>query len=272
MGFSIQHVLSTKGLANDAMSPLERELLLSHVLDVSRSYLHAHPEHELKKTEYGRYQSMIERSRRGEPIAYILGHKEFWSLNLKVTHDTLVPRPETELLVELALSQLQETGRVADLGTGTGAIALALLSEKPGLTVFASDISEAAIQVAKYNAEKLALHNITFHQGHWCQALPDNVPFDIIISNPPYLSCDDRPLPFEPSLALLSWPDGLRDLYTLIEQAKSYLKIGGVLLLEHGFQQGEKVRSKFKELGYNDVSTYHDLAKRERVTLGTWVG
>lgn len=254
------------------MERLEQELLLSHVLQVPRSYLYAHPERALTVVEQEQYDALIARRQQGEPIPYILGFKEFWSLNLKVTPETLIPRPETELLVEWALKYLPQGANVADLGTGTGAIALALATERPDVTCYATDISEGALKIAAENAMRLTIHNVIFSLGDWCQALPYGVTYDVIVSNPPYLSSSDPPLPFEPERALLSPPDGLTAIAGILEQAKCYLKSNGYLLIEHGAEQGDAVRSLFKKVGYNNVLTQRDFSGWERVTIGKWMG
>lgn len=254
----------------------ESEILLAHVLNVSRSYLYAHPEDILEKKEYEEYYSYYQRHLNKEPIAYILGFQEFWSLKLKVTPDTLIPRPETELLVELALSHLKTLStphHVADLGTGSGAIALALAKERKDLSFFATDASMKALAIAKENADRMFIKNITFKQGSWFDALPREIKFDLIVSNPPYLASEDpAPSSFEPRDALYANSDGLASIHMLISHAKNHLKSNGYLLIEHGATQGEKVRSYFLDLGYNNVSTCQDLAGKDRVTQGCSIG
>jgi len=208
-------------------SRLETELLLAHVLQVSRTHLLAWPDQILTPEQQQQFQQLLQRRLQGESIAHIVGEKEFWSLTLTVSPDTLIPRPETELLVETALEKLPANilQNIADLGTGSGAIALALAKERPHWQITATDIDSAALKIAQYNAKKLALKNITFHQGNWFKALPANRQFHAIISNPPYIAendphLDPASLAFEPKHALISDNNGLHDLYLIIAQAK----------------------------------------------------
>jgi release factor glutamine methyltransferase len=257
---------------------LEAELLLAHVLNVDKSYLFAWPEQILKSKEIELLNKYIERRNKAEPIAYILGHREFWSADLIVTPDTLVPRPETELIVELALKLLPQSHActVADLGTGCGAIAVALASERPHWTILATDQATAALKVAKRNAEKFGLKNIQFYVGEWCEALP-KIKLDAIVSNPPYLAEDDPhllapdpcELRFEPRNALVAGKDALADIKIIIQQAKAYLGSDGYLLLEHGLQQGNDVVQEMQKAGYAKAEDYADLAGIDRVTVGS---
>jgi release factor glutamine methyltransferase len=246
---------------------------LAYILGVTRAYLHAFPERVLTDKEQHEWNDLLEKHRQGVPTAYLTGHKEFWSLDLLVTPDTLIPRSETELLVECILSkQHSPIQRVADLGTGSGAIALALAHEKPHWQIDATDISHAALEVAKSNAVHLNLNHVKFYQGDWFSALPAAL-FDVIVSNPPYIADGDpylqeTVLHYEPRSALISAENGLKDLEYIIETAPGYLKEEGWLFLEHGFQQGETVRRIFLKKGYNSVSTQHDLAGLDRVTFG----
>ena len=192
-----------------ALSSLDREVLLSHVLNVPRSYLYAHPERTLTREEENFFLSLIKRAEQGEPIAYLTGHREFWALDLIVTPDTLIPRPETELLVELILKNKRDEKKIiADLGTGNGAIALAIASERPDWMIYATDINKKALQVAEQNAARLQIKNIQFCAGSWCAALPP-IQFDAIVSNPPYIAEDDpnvdpAVLNYEPRQALIA--------------------------------------------------------------------
>lgn len=254
---------------------LDVEILLMHVLNVQRSYLYAHLERKLSSSECGSFLALIEKRMQGSPIPYITGHCEFWSLDLKVTSDTLIPRPETELLVEIILQNSNEPPlTVADLGTGSGAIALAVAHARPNWQLYATDISEAALQVAKMNAIQLNVHNIIFSQGDWCKALPQH-PFDIIVSNPPYIAKDDPHLErnvvaTEPVLALISDENGFKDLYHIIHEAKIYLKSGGQLLLEHGFTQAELVQQQLLQAGYKNIQSKQDVSGLNRVTSGVF--
>ncbi len=255
---------------------LDNDILLAHVMGVSRGYLYAHPEHQLNTAQNKQLADLMQRYIQGEPVAYLTGHREFWSLDLIVTPDTLIPRPETELLVESVL-QLRFTAEniaVADLGTGSGAIALALAHEKPHWQIDATDISHAALVVAKKNATRLQIDTVSFHEGAWCAALPRKS-FDVIVSNPPYIAEADvhiqhSVLAYEPHSALISGEDGLCDLKQIIYQAPHYLKPGGYLILEHGFQQAEKLRKIFLDVGYTNISTRRDFSGLERVTQGQW--
>lgn len=252
---------------------LDAEVLLAHLLNVQRSYLYTHPERILSIEEQTHFAELIQKRIQGQPIPYITGHCEFWSLDLIVTQDTLIPRPETELLVELVLQTSDASPRlVADLGTGSGAIALALAHERPDWTIYATDFNLAALSVAKTNALRLQIKNIIFCQGGWCAALP-KILFDVIVSNPPYVAEDDSHLQqsvlvTEPASALLSGKDGLKDIQHIIHEARMYLKPGGCLLLEHGFSQGECVRSNFLKVGYTDVTSLQDFSGLNRVTTG----
>ena len=253
-------------------SAFDVEVLLAHVLQVSRAYLMAFPERILTLEQQIKFENFLEQYVKGIPVAYITGHREFWSLDFLVTQATLIPRPETELLVELALRELSGDKKIiADLGTGSGAIALAIASEKPSWEVHATDKSADALQVAKCNAERFNLTNVIFHQGSWCKALPDQF-FDLIVSNPPYIAKDDEhlrqgDLRYEPLSALMAGENGLQDLRQIICEAKNYLRKGAYLMLEHGFQQAEQVREICGMEGYSKIITVRDLAGLERVTI-----
>ena len=220
----------------------------------------------------------MERGAAGEPIAYITGSREFFSLDLVVTPDVLIPRPETELLVELALEKIPREAvvQIADLGTGSGAIALAIAHERPNAQVLATDASAAALDVARGNAQRLGLMNVEFAQGEWCAALGDRV-FNIIVSNPPYIAVGDAhlregDLRFEPPLALSSGADGLDAIRTIARDARRHLVRGGWLLFEHGYDQGQPVREIFAANGYADAMTAHDLEGRDRISSARYDG
>jgi len=258
-----------------ASARIEAERLVCEILDKPRSYLYAWSDANLSKTQQDRLNTLLARRKQGEPLAYILGHKEFWSLPLKVTRDTLIPRPETELLVEAALQQipLDIPLRIADLGTGSGAIALAIASERPLTQLFATDSNALALQVAKENAANLNLKNLRFFQGCWLQPLATLPPFDLIVSNPPYVADADphlqkNGLPWEPIQALTSGPDGLADIQAIIRDAKKHLKPGAQLILEHGFDQARDVCKCFTMEGYKEVNTAQDLEGRDRISMG----
>lgn len=258
-------------LRNASDTPLlDAEILLANVLQVSRSYLFAFPERRLTAHEMHLFEKQIAERQQKIPIAYITGHREFWSLDLLVTTATLIPRPETELLVELALQNAPHQPQVvADLGTGSGAVALALASERPLWEIHATDNSEPALAIAKQNAARLKIVNIIFHQGNWAAALPDKL-FDLVVSNPPYIALDDPNLTaqHEPKSALIANENGLADIALISQQVQNCLRPGGRLLLEHGFQQAMEVRGILANLGYNDIKTYRDLAGLDRVTTG----
>ena len=254
-------------------APLDANLLLSHVTSLSKVMLIAHDEDELSKEQEDKFFSLINKRKSGYPIAYILGYKEFFGLRLKVTEDTLIPRPDTETLVEKALA-FNPQGKVLDLGTGTGAIILALKSElKASIDAYAVDLSKKALEVASFNSQKLNLP-VTFIQSNWFSKLGD-LKFSMIVSNPPYIQKDDihltqTSLPFEPIQALTSEEDGLLDIKLICKEAKKHLENGAPLLIEHGFNQGEKVRAIFTEQGYKNVATIKDLGGNDRVTFGSF--
>lgn len=261
-----------KAAAIDTAS-LDANLLLSHVTSLSKVMLIAHDEDELSKEQEDKLFSLINKRKSGYPIAYILGYKEFFGLRLKVTEDTLIPRPDTETLVEKALA-FNPQGKVLDLGTGTGAIILALKSElKASIDAYAVDLSKKALEVASFNSQKLNLP-VTFIQSNWFSKLGD-LKFSMIVSNPPYIQKDDihltqTSLPFEPIQALTSDDDGLLDIKLICKEAKKHLENGAPLLIEHGFNQGEKVRAIFTEQGYKNVATIKDLGGNDRVTFGSF--
>lgn len=255
---------------------LEAELLVSFVLHQSRSHVYAWPEKLLTIAQCNALSALITRRLEKEPMAYILGKREFWSLELAVSPETLVPRPETELLVETALSLFQQDNRAvraADLGTGSGAIAIALAHERPSWQIFATEMSREALAVAQCNAKKMGAKGISFYWGNWCKALPC-VDFDVIISNPPYLAqkeweANKEALWWEPREALVAGEEGLSALRHICKTGLAYLRPGGRLVLEHGHRQGAFVRRWLEEEGFREVSSVLDLASNERMTIGT---
>jgi len=257
---------------------IDAEILLLHVLGKPRSWLIAHADDVLDMDVQTAYALLVERRVAGEPVAYIIGRRGFWSFELEVTPATLIPRPETELLVELALARLpHEAGAaVADLGTGSGAIALAMAHERPGARVVATDASTEALAVAQRNALRLDVRNVTFMQGDWLTPLAGQR-FNLIVSNPPYIEAADLhlgqgDLRFEPPDALASGGDGLDAIRRIVGDARGHLEVGGWLLFEHGWNQGEAARALLRAAGYADVMTVRDLEQRDRVSGGCWRG
>lgn len=256
---------------------LDAELLLVHVLGCSRSHLRAHGDLPVSDDAAHSFEALLARRQRGEPIAYITGKREFWSMELKVTSDTLIPRPETELLVEVALMQIPPgaTVELLDLGTGSGAVALALARERPHSRVIATDASATALAVAAENAQRLAIRNVRFLQADWFE-FETSTRFDVVVSNPPYVAPEDPHLAegdlrFEPAAALVARDGGLADLKRIVSAAPPRLHSGGSLYLEHGAGQGSAVRDLLEQRGYRDVHSHRDLAGHERVTAGVWV-
>ncbi len=254
---------------------IEVQCLMQSVLCVNRAYLFTHPERILSADERARYGELLMRRLNGEPIAYLLGQREFYGLELKVTPATLIPRPDTELLVELALQRMPLCciSRVLDMGTGSGAIAIAIAHQRPDAEVVAVDASEAALNVAEINVQRLQTNNVSLLHSDWFSAL-DGEHFDIIVSNPPYIESGDVHLGqgdvrFEPLTALASGTDGLNDMRRIIADARAHLVLGGWLMLEHGYNQSERVRGLLHQAGFGNVSSVQDLSGIERVTLGS---
>jgi release factor glutamine methyltransferase len=244
---------------------VDAEALLVHALSTSRSWLIAHAGDTLSAEHAVAYTALVERREAGEPVAYVTGRRGFWSLDLEVTPATLIPRPETELLVELALQ----------LGTGTGAIALAIARERPLARVIAIDASADALAVAQRNAEHHGIRNVSFAHGDWFAPLGEQR-FDVVVSNPPYIESHDPhlnqgDLRFEPISALASGVDGLDDIRRITRDAGQHLVPGGWLLFEHGWNQGDAVRMLLRNASFAKVSTTHDLEQRERATAGCWL-
>jgi len=253
---------------------IDAELLLLHVLRQPRSWLIAHADDVLPAEVISAYSGLLDRRGQGEPVAYITGRRGFWSLDLEVTPATLIPRPETELLVELALDRLPRdvACSVADLGTGSGAIALAIARERPRARVLASEASAPALVVAQRNAQRHDIGNVSFLRGDWLAPLAGQR-LDLIVSNPPYIESDDPhlgqgDLRFEPVTALAAGADGLDDIRRIVLDARNHLQPGGWLLFEHGWNQGEAVRGLLRDAGYAEVFTAPDLERRDRVSGG----
>ena len=272
---TIESLLSNVELPDSPTPRLDAELLLAQALGKSRGYLHTWPERELEASQLECYQAALARRRTGEPVAYILGRQGFWSLDLDVASHTLIPRPDTELLVETALALLPATPlQVLDLGTGTGAIALALACERPAWQVAGVDRVAEAVALAQSNGTRLQLANARFAESCWFSALAGQR-FQLIVSNPPYIAAADPHLSqgdvrFEPSSALVAGIDGLDDIRLIIEQAPEHLLAGGWLLLEHGFDQAEAVRELLVQRGFSTVKSRRDLGGHQRISLGQW--
>jgi release factor glutamine methyltransferase len=260
-------------LASGPESRLEAEILLRHALGVSRACLYANPEQQVTAGQQDKFLQWIQRRRQGEPISYLTGRREFWSLDLRVTPDVLIPRPETELLVEVALARIPADARwrIADLGTGSGAVALAIAGERPFCELSATDISPAALSIARQNADSLKLENIHLHHGSWLKPLEGK--FHGIVSNPPYVASDDPhmnegDIRFEPVSALSPGADAMTSIRHIAEASLPRLEENGFLAFEHGHEQGEISRQLLTKQGYAEVKTIRDLAGLERVTTG----
>lgn len=258
-------------------SRLDSELLLCHVLEKDRSYLRAWPEYELIPQQLESFQQLLKQRLQGDPVAHILGERGFWSLDLKVTPNTLIPRPDTERLVELALDIIpaQAQWNILDLGTGTGAIALSLAKEHPSCHITATDQSSAALDVAKENAIRNQISNITFIQSNWFKELikDNSQQFEMIVSNPPYIKENDPHLDqgdvrFDPPSALTSGTDGLDDIRVISQKSPAYLKDQGVILIEHGYDQAESVCDLLKAANFTQVADFKDDNDNPRVAIG----
>jgi release factor glutamine methyltransferase len=266
---------SKAGREPGATPELDAQVLLAHVLGVPRVQLHSHPEAAADTGRAREYQLLVARRSAGEPLAYLTGHREFWSLELAVTPAVLIPRAESELLVERALASLPAAvARVADLGTGSGAVALALASERPGWHLVATDLSAQALAVARANAATLHLPGVEFRQGDWYEPLAGEC-FDLIASNPPYVAADDPAmatpaLAHEPRVALTPGADALECLREIVRGAPRHLAPRGFLLLEHAPTQAESVRRALVAAGFAHVRSHRDLAGHERVTEGQY--
>ena len=274
---TIESLLKSAELPDSPSPRLDAELLLAHALGQSRSYLRTWPEREPSAAQCAAFAALLARRRTGEPVAYLLGRQGFWSLDLEVAPHTLIPRPDTELLVETALA-LGPGGpaRVLDLGTGTGAIALALACERPAWQVLGVDRVSEAVQLAERNRARLGLGNARFVESVWFSALGGER-FALIVGNPPYIAAEDRHLNegdvrFEPASALVAGEDGLDDIRRIVAEAPEHLEAGGWLLLEHGYDQAEAVRALFAARGFAAVESRRDLGGHQRITLGQWTG
>lgn len=259
---------------------LDAELLLAFVMGKDRTFLFTWPENQLNPNQQKTFIDLIKKRQAGVPIAHLVGHREFWGMDFKVTADTLIPRPDTEVLIEQALTlihHLQNSQiarpKVLDLGTGSGAIICALKKEMPTILAYASDIQQAALEIAKQNAQTHDLE-VDFRQGDWFAPFSEDL-FHIIVSNPPYIEENDPHLSegdvrFEPITALTSGSDGLNDIRTLIENGKQHLEKGGWLLIEHGYNQANAIQQLFADNHYQDIETLYDYGNNPRVTLGRY--
>ncbi len=276
-GLSLRAALETSGLV-----PLDASILLGHVLGKDRAWLTAHSGDLIASADLQRFLALVRRRREGEPVAYLTEVREFWGLPLRVSPAVLIPRPETETLVELALCVLPlgADRRVLDLGTGSGAIVLALAKARPSAKLLATDSSIAALDLARFNAQQLCLSNVEFLDSDWFVSVPrmfHDRSFDLIVSNPPYIGADDShlrvgDLRFEPLVALSPGNDGLSAIRRIIGAAGAFLAPGGVLALEHGYDQAAAVEDLFAAAGYSDVISLCDLAGIPRVAGGRWPG
>ena len=264
-----------RAIVQAGLAPIDAQVLLAFVLRRDRAWLAAHATDVLAPADAEAFARLARRRRDGEPVAYLTGWREFWGLSLTVDPAVLIPRPETETLVECVLSKLPQGRdvRVLDLGTGTGAIALALAHERPRARIVATDTSESALSVARDNARRLALASIEFIRGSWFDAVPAGDRYDVIASNPPYVAAGDANLGegdvrFEPAGALVSGTDGLDALRAIIGSAPSYLPTGGWLVVEHGFDQSEAVRALFADVGFTALESHRDLCGIPRVAAG----
>jgi len=256
----------------DTDNALESAVLLAHAVQKDRSWLFAWPEKELSIQQQQHFEKFLQRRLRGEPVSYITGYREFWGMDFKVSPDTLIPRPETELLVETALSKLgTSSAKILELGTGTGAISVALLTERPAWKILATEVNAGTLAIARENFSKYNLE-IDSVISNWFENIPHDK-FDLIISNPPYIESDDLHLKqgdlrFEPKAALASGKDGLDAIREITQKAATYLTKKGWLMLEHGFNQGNAVFSLLQQCGFSNIETLNDLSGNNRITIG----
>lgn len=254
---------------------LDAQVLLAHVLEKETIYLMTWPERELSDVQQVAFESVITQRVSGVPVAHLTGLREFWSLPLKVNDSTLIPRPDTEILVETALDLCTPQSAILDLGTGTGAIILALASELPMATCCAVDFNHDAVALARENATSLNINNVTVEQSNWFENVQGA--FDVIVSNPPYIDENDHHLGegdvrFEPLSALVASENGLSDIRLIADQAREYLTANGSLLIEHGFEQGAAVREIFSAFAYDNIKTVKDYGDNDRITIATYKG
>jgi len=273
-----EDVTVRRALAQSGLVPLDAQVLLAHVLGKDRPWLVAHGDDALPRERREAFVALARRRHEGVPVAYLTGVREFWGLSLQVSPAVLIPRPETETLVELALARLPEERavRVLDLGTGSGAIALAIARERPRATILATDVSAAALEVARENARRLGIANVAFAQADWYEGVAPTwhgAPFDLIASNPPYVAAADPHLGegdvrFEPGIALKPGDDGLVAIARIVAGARACLVEAGTLVVEHGYDQADAVRALFVAAGFGEVVAARDLAGVPRVVAG----
>lgn len=274
---TIKHALTmgANELKQSDTPELDCELILLHVLNAHRNILFTDPGQLLTIEQQKTFMSLMARRKKGEPVAYIIGSQGFWDLDLKVSPHTLIPRADTESLVEWVLDQGLTPEHILDLGTGTGALALALASELPSAQVIGLDVVEGAVTLAKENQARNRIQNVEFMVSSWFDSIAQNKTFDLIVSNPPYIDAQDVHLSqgdvrFEPESALIADEQGYSDLFLIAEQAKGFLNKDGILLMEHGWQQADSVQRKLRELGYSAVGSGKDYGGNERFTFGVW--
>lgn len=257
---------------------LDAEILLSQALGQERSHLRAWPEKRLSLKQQKQFEALLQKRLSGIPIAYLTGHREFWSREFEVNPDVLIPRPDTELLIELALELIPEntTYKLIDLGAGSGIIGITLAAERPLAKVTATDISLKALATARRNAETHHIGNIVFAESNWFESLPAEAQFNLVISNPPYIDAADPHLNqgdvrYEPQSALVAGRQGLGDIENIADAARKHLLRPGHILIEHGYDQQQQVQRIFKDLNYKHIKTYRDLSGQPRVTYGQWL-
>ena len=257
---------------------LDAEVLLSQALAQDRTHLRAWPDKKLTVEQQRNFETLLQRRLSGIPIAYLTGHREFWSREFEVSPDVLIPRPDTELLIECALKLIPNvpTFKLIDLGTGSGVIAITLAAERPLADVTATDICPRALAIARRNAHKHGTDNIVFTENHWLDSLPADASFNLVISNPPYIAEEDPHLArgdvrFEPQRALVAKRQGLSDIEIIVSSARKHLANPGHLLIEHGYDQQQPVQRIFKEQNYREIKTHRDLSGQPRVTYGQWL-
>jgi release factor glutamine methyltransferase len=273
---SIQSLLNKE--KSSPIEPLDIEILLAHCLNKNRTFLHTWPETQLNPAQLKQFNDLMSQKKQGIPLAYILGYREFWSLEFAVTQHVLIPRHETELLIEMTLELFEKANdaiSMVDLGTGSGVIAISIAHERPQFNITATDVSIDALQIAKQNAQQLTSTHINFIQSHWFDALK-NQQFNLVISNPPYIEPEDvhleqGDLRFEPAIALSPKDHGLSAITHIIDHAKEHLYAGGYLILEHGYDQQKSIINLLNQAGYSNIKAYQDLAKVDRAISAQWL-